>query len=378
MAKPFSCKKLWLGIAALLLVAYLILPLPPYELDIVAASQHGEDEAATKTHDSSHSRVLIVVLGHGQPERSQGLQTSLNFLVAQYSSHPADLDCMVFVWNSKMKVPKLPRKCTVSVKPGVFMTYLNDIPSSKLDAADYVWLMADDIVMSMPGQPPVNLPRLAELADANCLDVLAPAQAQGATYHVLKPHPEMAPGRFVRFIEWQAGLVSVNTLRMMARLTESNLTPCWGYDTMLWSALWKWTGRAPRLAVCDEMYIDDGVKTLTNLNASEAIGRYGGQQKIVKNPCGTTTVREDGTLALTALEWQHDFWFDRGIDVVKEYNEPISRGSLQQPSKASAGIFGRTCRSLSDPGSESRHKGFSDMSIKRFRDTSRLMKALLR
>eukprot|EP00971_Amphidinium_carterae_P269065 5337834-Amphidinium_carterae.1 len=48
----------------------------------------------------------------------------------------------------------------------------------------------------------MNIIKLRDLATANCLDVLSPAQF-GANYGFLQPNNATTPGRLVEFIDWQ-------------------------------------------------------------------------------------------------------------------------------------------------------------------------------
>jgi len=245
-------------------------------------------------------RVLVVVLGHGQAERAPGLTRTLQVFYEQLT--PERFDCMVFVWNDKIKKPVVPRGCDVHISPGVFMEYTRQIPETKLLAAKYVYLMADDVTLDVPGRAPMNIASLLDLATANCLDVLTPAQ-YGANYEELQPNSATLPGRFVKFIDFQGSLLTPDAVRVLQRLSASNITGCWGYDSLMWSGLAQWTGRIPRIAIADDLVVNTGTAGVGAPHAEDF-----SEENLKRHPCGRIVVNMDGMIYHAAGADQIEYW----------------------------------------------------------------------
>mmetsp|Transcript_31317 Transcript_31317/g.57404 ORF Transcript_31317/g.57404 Transcript_31317/m.57404 type:complete len:335 (-) Transcript_31317:72-1076(-) len=300
-----------------------------------------EQPAVDKLHNSSGGRVLVVVLGHGQASRSAGLSSTLRSFRRQLG--PENFDCLVYVWNMWMPLPDLPPGCEVKVTPGVFMEYTKLIPEERLQAAKYTYLMADDVTLNVPGFPPMDISQLRDMATANCLDVLTPAQFR-ANYDEMKPTSDTAaaPGHLVRFFEWQGNLVRPHIVHALARLAGSNITGCWSYDSLLWDAVEKWTGRTPRLGIADKMVVDIGEYSLSGKSAAES------EHDLTKHPCGKIHV-ENGKIYHYAAHDQVDYWSqlegftDRRPQRHKKIGQLVNIGSPKA-------ISPKSCASMLSPG----------------------------
>eukprot|EP00971_Amphidinium_carterae_P310153 6163228-Amphidinium_carterae.1 len=125
--------------------------------------------------------------------------------------------------------------------------------------------MADDISLDVSKRP-MDMIALRDMADANCLDVISAAHEHPHwSYPQLGPNvwaSHNRPGRLVKFIEWQGQLVTPTVVHVLQRLATSNISGCWGYDSLLYSALRKWTRRTPRLGIADLMLINIGQESL--------------------------------------------------------------------------------------------------------------------
>mmetsp|Transcript_23443 Transcript_23443/g.54143 ORF Transcript_23443/g.54143 Transcript_23443/m.54143 type:complete len:331 (-) Transcript_23443:43-1035(-) len=251
-------------------------------------------------HNSTGDRVFVVVLGHGQSSRSAGLSSTLQSFYRQLGAE--NFDCLVYVWNPRMPLPDVPPGCEIKVSPGVFMEYTPQIPEERLQAAKYAYLMADDVTLNVPGFSPMDISALRDMATANCLDVLTPAQYR-ANYDEMKPASDgTSPGHLVKFFEWQGNLVRPHIVHALARLASSNITGCWSYDSLLWDAIETWTGRTPRLGVADNMVVDIGEYSLSGKSAAES------EHDLSRHPCGKIFV-DNGKIFHDAAHDQVDYWY---------------------------------------------------------------------
>mmetsp|Transcript_50066 Transcript_50066/g.116962 ORF Transcript_50066/g.116962 Transcript_50066/m.116962 type:complete len:355 (+) Transcript_50066:81-1145(+) len=298
----------------------------------------------------SEDRVFIVVLGHGQEERSKGLTDTLWSFKRQLGRE--NFDCIVFVWNPHMKLPDVPPGCEIKVTPGVFMEYTRQIPEDRLRAAKYTYLMADDVTLDAPGHSPMDITQLRDLAAANCLDVLTPAQ-YGANYLFMKPNTTAGQGRMVQFSDWQGNLVTPTVVHMLRRLASSKITGCWSYDSLMFSALKTWTGRQPRLGIADELVVNVGHYALSETNATNtsyftqiSSSSEMSAHKVLQHPCGKITL--NGTkIEHTAAFEQMGYWARHSG--LADYRHTPAIGLLEPAGPASA-TKQRACASMLFPG----------------------------
>mmetsp|Transcript_18430 Transcript_18430/g.33401 ORF Transcript_18430/g.33401 Transcript_18430/m.33401 type:complete len:354 (+) Transcript_18430:85-1146(+) len=295
----------------------------------------------------SENRVLVVVLGHGQEDRSKGLSETLHSFYNQLGRE--NFDCLVFVWNTHMPLPDVPPGCEIKVTPGVFMEYTRKIPDDRLRAARYTYLMADDVTLDAPGYTPMDISKLRDLASTNCLDMLTPAQ-YGANYLFMKPNKTAGLGRLVQFSDWQGNLVTPTVVHMLRRLSSSNITGCWSYDSLLYSAMKTWTGREPRLGISDEMVVNVGHYALSETNASNssllAEVAANGAHAVLHHPCGKITL--NGTkIEHTAAFEQMGYWARHSG--LADYRHTPALGPLLPPGSMQA-LPKKDCESVLFPG----------------------------
>mmetsp|Transcript_53808 Transcript_53808/g.99461 ORF Transcript_53808/g.99461 Transcript_53808/m.99461 type:complete len:363 (-) Transcript_53808:37-1125(-) len=296
-----------------------------------------EATAPATNASSIEDRVLVVVLGHGQPERSVKMLSTLYDFYQQLG--PDNFDCMVFVWNSHMVLPVLPPGCEIKVTPGVFMEYTSMIPEERLQAAKYAYIMADDVTLDAPGHFHMNISALRDLAVANCLDVLTPAHYH-PNYKFLAPDENAGAGRMLQFLEFQATLVTPTMVHLLAKLASTKITGCWGYDALLYTAVQKWTGREPRLGIADEFVVNVGAESMS--------GHRSEYTKKVRHPCGKVDTKH-GIIFHTAANDQMRYWIDH--DGLEDYHKghEASVGRLVAP--GSPGTISRgACTHMLAPG----------------------------
>eukprot|EP00971_Amphidinium_carterae_P271874 5395120-Amphidinium_carterae.1 len=150
----------------------------------------------------------------------------------------------------------------------------------------------------------MNITTLRDLANANCLDVLTPAHFHG-NYDFLAPRDNNKDaGRMLQFLEFQAVLVTPPMVRLLAKLAAPKITGCWGYDSLLYSAVQKFTGREPRIGIADKLAVNCGSTSLSNHDSV-----YG---RKVHHPCGKIE-RKHGMYFHAAGRDQVRYWTDRGL-----------------------------------------------------------------
>jgi len=291
---------------------------------------------------ANEKRVFVVVLGHGQVERSKGLSNTLYTFQRQLGAE--NFDCLVFVWNEKMPHPDVPPGCEIKVTPGVFMEYTRLIPEDRLQSAKYTYLMADDVTLDVPKYP-MNIADLRDMADANCLDVITAAHNNPHwSYRQLGKAPwsdQFRPGRLLMFIEWQGQLVTPTVVHLLQRLSSSHITGCWGYDSLLYTGLKKWTGRLPRIGIDDLMTINIGG---LGVSAKESYPKD-------KHPCGKVS---DNPKNLDPGD-QAKYWMRHaGLeDYHLHHSETL--GNLVMPSRSHN--TPQLCKALQAPGTLAKPDG---------------------
>eukprot|EP00971_Amphidinium_carterae_P346521 6488021-Amphidinium_carterae.1 len=224
-----------------------------------------------------------------------------------------------------MRLPDVPPGCEIKVTPGVFMEYTALIPEDRLQAARYAYLMADDVTLDVPNRnSSMDIAALRDVAAENCVDAITPAHygsdRNDVLYGVMKSKQHKRPGvvgRLLFFLEFQGVLVSPIIVHLLSRLASAGITGCWGYDSLLYSATKKWTGRLPRIGIADNMEINVGKKSLSS------------PERITDNPCGKVARDKNGNIVHVSATDQIDHWLYKSGLVDYKARQVTSIGDLK-------------------------------------------------
>lgn len=214
-------------------------------------------------------RVLIIVPGHGRPERTSTLLRSLQGLMAEPWPTGGEPSCIVFIYESSSAFWELQATrnlrekagCSLELRPGtVFMHFLTDGAIRRaVDSVQpqYVLFLLDDIALGGSGIP-TRLGDLLRVAERNQLDVVSPAVVgTPSPYQCMWPSRPRRPGavgRLVSFIEWQATLFTLEAFDVLRGMVQPDLSTTWGYDELFPGCFRRALGRLPRMGVVDAMH----------------------------------------------------------------------------------------------------------------------------
>eukprot|EP00928_Gymnodinium_smaydae_P034498 TRINITY_DN24429_c0_g1_i2.p1 TRINITY_DN24429_c0_g1~~TRINITY_DN24429_c0_g1_i2.p1 ORF type:complete len:308 (-),score=43.59 TRINITY_DN24429_c0_g1_i2:65-988(-) len=230
-------------------------------------------------------RLLVIVPGHGKPERTATLLGSIRWLMEEEWSLGEGPECLVFVYNTSATFLGLPPArqllhepgVEVVVRPGVFMEFLID-PAVELAMQrvrpDFVLLLLDDIRLQASIRATFTRVMLSAMLH-NGLDVASPTLwGSHWGYEGMRPampKKDRAVGRLVTFVEYQASFFTAEAFRILCRMIRPNISVTWGYDDLYPGAFRAEMGRNPRIGILDIMSMFHTGKWLTSEIEEETV-----------------------------------------------------------------------------------------------------------
>lgn len=167
---------------------------------------------------SYQPRILVVVPGHGIPERSHVVQANLRRIAAQRVC----ATCLMFVYNNKLSNNTLAERfptCRFTRQEGFWMHHLRAVPAVDVNAHDFVLLMIDGVEMN----PDVDLYVLSRIMEANCLSLAGPACGSCKSKQQIRPvhtQPSYAVGRRVDYLDPQIQMYTPGAFLCLQRLVD--------------------------------------------------------------------------------------------------------------------------------------------------------------
>eukprot|EP00971_Amphidinium_carterae_P230468 4573943-Amphidinium_carterae.1 len=144
----------------------------------------------------------------------------------------------------------------------------------------------------------------------------------------------------MHFVDFQGALLTPTIVHLLARLASPHITGCWGYDSLLYSAVEKWTGRAPRIGIADQLVVNMGLHNLSSLRADQDVNDH---------PCGNVT-NLNGYIVHDAARDQVDYWHGKSGLQDNQGLQVLPSEYLQVPHPGATKALAE-CSDLLAPGS---------------------------
>eukprot|EP00933_Yihiella_yeosuensis_P084229 TRINITY_DN9864_c0_g2_i1.p1 TRINITY_DN9864_c0_g2~~TRINITY_DN9864_c0_g2_i1.p1 ORF type:complete len:661 (+),score=111.48 TRINITY_DN9864_c0_g2_i1:51-2033(+) len=215
---------------------------------MVAVGNSGEGSVGSYRHSSddnesfnqlipseAESELLIVIPGYGNSTREPYLLQSIRWIAAQ-KEKGARLRCLLYVYATEGSLKLDPSKfspCEIIRHPGLWMSHVQAVPDPLLKGRGQVlfWL-ADSVLL----QPNVDLQKMQDLMEGNCLDALSLSEDPSTQnvhhiYDSMSQDLRNAPGRQVDFIEYQVMLMTGAAFQCMRSMVDLQVNKFgWGMD----------------------------------------------------------------------------------------------------------------------------------------------------